>query len=175
MVESVVCPGVHGVSWLESPCCSRRERSTGWRGHPPEFRRRVLDPVEFGRSVAEVAWDLQIGQQPSTCGAGSARSTVASSRGRPERVSVARSVTTPAERGLDRAIGGQIGRGASPANRGQTRGGDPPRPEVHGLPGSSQRVAQVCMAVKTGVNRTGFVGDSVHWFPTPAGSACRAA
>lgn len=25
------------------------------------------------------------------------------------------------------------------------------------------------------VNRTGFVGDSVHWFPTPAGSACRAA
>lgn len=30
----------------------------GRRGYPPEFRRRVLDLVEAGRSVVEVAGDL---------------------------------------------------------------------------------------------------------------------
>ena len=35
----------------------------GRRGYPPEFRRRVLDLVESGRSVVHVARDLQISQQ----------------------------------------------------------------------------------------------------------------
>jgi transposase-like protein len=35
----------------------------GKRGYPPEFRRRVLDLVEAGRKVAEVAHDLGISQQ----------------------------------------------------------------------------------------------------------------
>jgi transposase len=35
----------------------------GRRGYPPEFRRRVLDLVEAGRKVAEVAADLQITEQ----------------------------------------------------------------------------------------------------------------
>jgi transposase-like protein len=35
----------------------------GRRGYPPEFRRRVLDWVEAGRTVAEVAADLGISQQ----------------------------------------------------------------------------------------------------------------
>lgn len=33
------------------------------RGYPPEFRRRVLDLVESGRRVAEVAADLGITDQ----------------------------------------------------------------------------------------------------------------
>lgn len=35
----------------------------GRRGYPPEFRRKVLDLLESGRSVAEVARDLQISDQ----------------------------------------------------------------------------------------------------------------
>lgn len=35
----------------------------GRRGYPPEFRRRVLDLVEAGRPVAEVARDLGISAQ----------------------------------------------------------------------------------------------------------------
>jgi transposase-like protein len=35
----------------------------GKRGYPPEFRRRVLDLVEAGRKVAEVAHDLGISGQ----------------------------------------------------------------------------------------------------------------
>jgi transposase-like protein len=35
----------------------------GKRGYPPEFRRRVLDLVEAGRRVAEVAADLRISEQ----------------------------------------------------------------------------------------------------------------
>ena len=35
----------------------------GKRGYPPEFRRRVLDLVEAGRKVAEVADDLGISDQ----------------------------------------------------------------------------------------------------------------
>jgi len=35
----------------------------GRRGFPPEFRRRVLDLVEAGRRVAEVAGDLRISEQ----------------------------------------------------------------------------------------------------------------
>jgi transposase len=32
-------------------------------GYPPEFRRKVLDLIEAGRSVAEVAHDLEISEQ----------------------------------------------------------------------------------------------------------------
>jgi transposase-like protein len=35
----------------------------GRRGYPPEFRRRVLDLVEAGRKVAEIAADLGISDQ----------------------------------------------------------------------------------------------------------------
>jgi transposase len=35
----------------------------GRRGYPPEFRRKVLDLLEAGRSVAEVAHDLEISEQ----------------------------------------------------------------------------------------------------------------
>ncbi len=35
----------------------------GRRGYPPEFRRKVLDLVAVGRSVAEVAHDLGISEQ----------------------------------------------------------------------------------------------------------------
>ena len=33
------------------------------RGYPPEFRRRVLDLIEAGRKIAEVAEDLGISAQ----------------------------------------------------------------------------------------------------------------
>src|SRR5436305_592086 len=35
----------------------------GRRGYPPEFRRRVLDLVDAGRKVADVARDLGISEQ----------------------------------------------------------------------------------------------------------------
>ena len=35
----------------------------GRRGYPPEFRRKVLDLVEAGRKVADVARDLGISEQ----------------------------------------------------------------------------------------------------------------
>ena len=35
----------------------------GRRGYPPEFRRKVLDLVEAGRSVTDVARDLGISDQ----------------------------------------------------------------------------------------------------------------
>ena len=35
----------------------------GGRGYPPEFRRKVLDLVEAGRPIAEVAKDLGISDQ----------------------------------------------------------------------------------------------------------------
>lgn len=35
----------------------------GRRGYSPEFRRKVLDLVEAGRSVAQVARDLEISDQ----------------------------------------------------------------------------------------------------------------
>lgn len=38
-------------------------RCVGRRGYPPEFRRKVLDLVESGRPVAEVAEDLGINDQ----------------------------------------------------------------------------------------------------------------
>lgn len=35
----------------------------GWRGYPPEYRRKVLDLVESGRKVADVARELGISDQ----------------------------------------------------------------------------------------------------------------
>ncbi len=35
----------------------------GRRGYPPEFRRKVLDLLESGRKVADVARDLEISDQ----------------------------------------------------------------------------------------------------------------
>lgn len=35
----------------------------GRRGYPPEFRRRVLDLIEAGRKIADVARDLDVSQQ----------------------------------------------------------------------------------------------------------------
>ena len=34
----------------------------GRRGYPPEFRRKVIDLLEEGRSVAQVAYDLGISE-----------------------------------------------------------------------------------------------------------------
>ena len=42
---------------------SRKESGTGRRGDPPEFRRKVLDLVEAGRPIAEVAKALGISDQ----------------------------------------------------------------------------------------------------------------
>jgi transposase-like protein len=39
------------------------EGGMGRRGYPPEFRRKVVDLVEAGRSVADVARDLGISEQ----------------------------------------------------------------------------------------------------------------
>ena len=33
------------------------------RGYPPEFRRRVVDLVEGGRKVSEVAAELEVSEQ----------------------------------------------------------------------------------------------------------------
>jgi transposase len=40
-----------------------REEQHGRRGYPPEFRGKVLDPVEAGRPIAEVAQALGISAQ----------------------------------------------------------------------------------------------------------------
>ena len=37
-----------------------KEGLVGRRGHPPEFRRKVLDLLDVGRSVADVARDLEV-------------------------------------------------------------------------------------------------------------------
>jgi putative transposase len=42
---------------------SRQESSMGRRGYPPEFRRRVLDLIESGRKIADVARDLDVSAQ----------------------------------------------------------------------------------------------------------------
>jgi transposase-like protein len=49
----------------------------GRRGYPPEFRRKVLDLVEAGRSVADVARDLEISEQSIYTWGGKTGSTVA--------------------------------------------------------------------------------------------------
>lgn len=51
------------------------------RSYPPEFRRKVLDLLKAGRTVAQVAHDLQISDQTIyTWRAGRTASTPATSR-----------------------------------------------------------------------------------------------
>jgi transposase len=47
--------------WILVP--EHQEAKLGRRGYPPEFRRKVLDLLEEGRSVAQVAHDLDISEQ----------------------------------------------------------------------------------------------------------------
>jgi len=47
----------------------------GRQGYPPEFRRRVLDRIEAGRKVADIARDLGNSSQTITTGAVSTAST----------------------------------------------------------------------------------------------------
>ena len=57
-------PAFRGVGFLEFSATSRLEEGlVGRRGYPPEFRRKVLDLLEAGRPVADVAQDLDISDQ----------------------------------------------------------------------------------------------------------------
>jgi hypothetical protein len=80
--------GVDPVSWTgwSSPgsvklrcwiphAARRQEYSMGRRGYPPEFRRKVLDLVEAGRPIAEIAKALGSAPSPSTPGAARTAST----------------------------------------------------------------------------------------------------
>jgi transposase len=58
----VVFPQFSGVVLLDSVLPNERS-SMGRRGYPPEFRRKVLDLVEAGRPIAEVAQALGISDQ----------------------------------------------------------------------------------------------------------------
>jgi transposase len=48
---------------LDSVPLNREESGVGRRGYPPEFRRKVLDLVEAGRPIAEIAQALGISDQ----------------------------------------------------------------------------------------------------------------
>jgi transposase len=58
----LVFPQFSGVVLLDSVLPNERS-SMGRRGYPPEFRRKVLDLVEAGRPIAEVAKALGISDQ----------------------------------------------------------------------------------------------------------------
>ena len=58
----MVFPQFSGVVLLDSVLPNERS-SMGRRGYPPEFRRKVLDLVEAGRPIAEVAKALGISDQ----------------------------------------------------------------------------------------------------------------
>ena len=58
----MVFPQFSGVVLLDSVLPNERS-SMGRRGYPPEFRRKVLDLVEAGRPIAEVAEALGISDQ----------------------------------------------------------------------------------------------------------------
>ena len=58
----LVFPQFSGVVLLDSVLPNERS-SMGRRGYPPEFRRKVLDLVEAGRPIAEVAQALGISEQ----------------------------------------------------------------------------------------------------------------
>jgi len=55
-------PGSAAFGFLDSGALHQEVR-VGRRGYPPEFRRKVLDLLEEGRSVAQVAHDLDISEQ----------------------------------------------------------------------------------------------------------------
>jgi transposase-like protein len=58
-------PRIRGGEWLETGAVPDHGAPKGRRGYPPEFRRRVLDLVEAGRPIAQIASDLSISQQTS--------------------------------------------------------------------------------------------------------------
>jgi transposase len=62
-VDAVVFPRFGGVVLLDSVPLNLEESGVGQRGYPPEFRRKVLDLVEAGRPIAEVAKALGISDQ----------------------------------------------------------------------------------------------------------------
>jgi len=51
-----------GEDWTSLPS-SDEEGDMARRGYPPEFRRRVVDLVEGGRKVSEVAAELEVSEQ----------------------------------------------------------------------------------------------------------------
>jgi transposase len=55
------CPRFRTVGFLDSGGLERR--SYGTEGYPAEFRRRALDLVAAGKTVAEVARLLEVGDQ----------------------------------------------------------------------------------------------------------------
>jgi hypothetical protein len=52
------CPGFRGGRYLDSAAAIAQREDVARRGYPPEFRRRVVELVEAGRKLAEVAADL---------------------------------------------------------------------------------------------------------------------
>lgn len=52
-----------GVRCLESRCRATKGGRHGRRGYPPEFRRRVLEPVASGRRVTDLACDVGVTNQ----------------------------------------------------------------------------------------------------------------
>src|ERR671938_433202 len=65
----VVCPGFRGGGILDRYAAVPREDSMGRRGgpgrrgYPAEFRQRVVDLLDAGRTVADLARDLGISEQ----------------------------------------------------------------------------------------------------------------
>ena len=57
------CPGFSGGKKLDSAAIIVQGDDMARRGYPPELRRRVVELVEGGRKVAEVATDLEISEQ----------------------------------------------------------------------------------------------------------------
>src|SRR3954452_6313579 len=58
-----MCPGFSGVGLLDDQPSSDPKGTSCRRATPPEFRRKVIDLVEAGRPVAQVAADLGISEQ----------------------------------------------------------------------------------------------------------------
>jgi transposase-like protein len=61
--EALPCPGFRGGTKLDSVVIIVKGDDMARRGYPPEFRRRVVELVEGGRKVAEVAADLGTNEQ----------------------------------------------------------------------------------------------------------------
>ncbi len=59
----MVCPALGGVRLLDSGAALTRGGQHGQARVSPEFRGKVVDLVEAGRLVAEVAPDLEISEQ----------------------------------------------------------------------------------------------------------------
>ena len=59
----VVCPDFDGGRKLDSAAIIVKGGDMARRGYPPEFRRRVVDLVEGGRKVSEVATELEVSEQ----------------------------------------------------------------------------------------------------------------